>query len=338
MAFSLVAGCAVFLALATPTAAFAAARAPLATASSPAATPTPAPNGWYWPTDHVITGPTPAWLQFRDWYALSDKAWHVGWDDVLTYKHPVYALAWGRVMISSMRISGYGPGGGDGGAMVVRYRSADGTYFDALYGHIVIDLKSFPVGRRVSPGTLLATLNDYDPPHLHFGIHVGSGYPEPLKSTPAKFRGTVSILMGHTFEYSTNASGALIPQTYGFVDPAAFLRTHVPWVPPPSQLNSPRTPASSVRAGEVFETTGTLSPAERPCTSTVLVECQHLERGQWVTRATLHATTSNLSADRSGYSALAKLSRRGAWRLRAYVEGDLDFPTVRSAWTCVTAR
>jgi hypothetical protein len=309
--------------------------APLVTLSAPA-TPTATPNGWYWPTNHIVAAPAPGWLQYRPKQYSLGPAWHLAWDDVLTYKHPVYSLAWGRVVISRMDISGYGPGGGKGGAMVVRYRTADGKYFNALFGHIVIDLKKFPVGRIVSPGELLATLNNYKPAHLHFGIHLGVGDPKPLKTTPAKLRGTVGMLMGHSYEYTKNASGTLIPQTYGFVDPAGFLLKRKPWVAPPRILTAPVPPSRTVTTGCLFETSGTLCPAVASGGHTVVLQMEHLEKGRWVMRAKLPTTSATLTTSRTAYRAATRFSRTGSWRIRSMVTGDMDFATKYSAWTSLT--
>ena len=306
--------------------------------ATPAPTPTAAPNGWYWPTNHIVAAPAPGWLQYRPTQYAQDVAWHVAWDDILTRGAPVYSLGWGRVMISRMDVSGYGPGGTKGGAMVVRYQTTTGAYFDALYGHIVIDLKRVAVGTRVAPGQALATLNAYNPPHLHFGIHLGTGYAKPRTSTPESLKGTVSILMGHTYEYTKDASGTKVPYTYGFVDPVAFLLHHVPWVAPPKDLSRPLPGKSTVPMSVDFEATGTLAPAVKAGTRTVMMACEHMEGGKWVRRATFVGAAGTTSAGRTTYVTKARLTRKGSWRVRSYVVGGLDFPTAYSRWTRLTAR
>jgi hypothetical protein len=60
---------------------------------------------------------------------------------------------------------------------------------------------------------VLGNLNDYDPSHLHFGIHPGTDYP----SDENPWRGFI-----RETEYAT------ANDTYGWVDPIEFLETHAP--------------------------------------------------------------------------------------------------------------
>jgi hypothetical protein len=307
------------MALLVPSVAFAA-----TTASTPVPTPTPAPNGWYWPMNHVVKAKPPGWLQFRTWYSLSNKAWHLAWDDVLTVGRPVYSLGYGRVVISRMDISGYGPGGGKGGAMVVRYRGSNGTYFNALLGHIVIDLKKFPVGTLVSPGQVLAKLNAYDPPHLHFGIRQGTSFPSKLKSTPYAFRNTVSMLMGHTFEYTKDASGTMTPQTYGFVDPAAWLIARSPWVRIAARPARPVVP-KRVSHLTTFSVGGSFNASSVVEAVGVTVAGERYENHLWVRRAHWHGTIVNAGTGRTRYTARVRIAAQGTWRLTVQVPQTMDW-------------
>jgi len=309
-------------ALCGPTAAFA------ATTPSQFPTPTPAANGWYWPTNRIIKAPAPGWLQFRTWYKLSNKAWHLAWDDLLPAGSPVYSLGYGRVVISRMDISGYGPGGGKGGAMVVRYRTSAGRYFSALYGHVVFDPEKFPVGKLVKPGQVLATLNRYDPPHVHFGIRGGVGFPRPLSSTPDKFENTVSMLMGHTFEYSRNASGTMVPQTYGFKDPADFLITREPWLRVAPAPSRPKTP-SSARRGTAFRVSGSIAATGVACSAPVTIIGERRVGSTWVRSGHWHGTSSKATGP-APYSAIVKVSAAGTWRFTTTVPETMDWTAAAS--------
>jgi hypothetical protein len=230
-----------------------------------------------------------------------------------------------------MNISGYGPGGGKGGAMVVRYRTSDGTYFNALFGHIVIDLKKFPVGTLVRPGQLIATLNNYKPPHLHFGIHKGAASPKALASTPKKFKNTVSMLMGHTFEYTKDASGTMTPQVYGFVDPAAWLIGRSPWQrisPAPSRPAVPkRTSHAStfIVSGSVCASAGRLY---EPVSVTVVA--QRLVNGSWMRAGHWHGTISNPAKGAPRYNVRVHIATAGTWRLVVQTQETMD-------WTSASA-
>lgn len=298
-----------------------------------------APNGWYWPTGKVIAAPAPGWLQSRPTQYKLGPAWHVAWDDVASHKagDPCYALDWGVVVLSRMDVSGYGPGGGKGGAMVVRYDTSDGTYFNALYGHVVIDLKKFKVGTKVTPGEQLCTLNKYSPPHLHFGIHLGTGNPKPLPWTKPKFVSTVSMLMGHTYDTTKTASGKIVPETYGFTDPAGFLLNHTPWIAPPSSLTTPSVPATSAPKSS-FYGRGLLSPKRPAGSKNIQLICQHLENGKWVKKATFFATDVDATASHSSYVATAGLAMTGSWRVQALAPGNMDFPARQSGWAYLTIK
>lgn len=285
------------------------------TFAGPAWAVEPGVGGWYWPLghDHVSSGGS--WLQYRAWYA--DKpAWHVAYDDVGTWKQPVYAAADGVVLESRMNVGGYGPGATAGGAMVVGYRTADGIDFKALYGHV--EELRFSVGQNVRAGDVLCVLNNYAPPHVHFGIHLGTAYPTPSADDTAT--GYVGIMMGHSHESTVAPGGAVVPITYGWVDPVAFLSSHTPSAPPAPSLTMPR-PPRKVRARRAFTVTGYLAPRHAVHDRTVVVEAYRLERGLWVSRARVLAYNTT-SGSRTLYSARLRLTKRGTYLLRASVPGD----------------
>ena len=203
----------------------------------------PGTNGWYWPTGENITSHA-GWLEYRPWYP--DKVgWHLAIDICRPVGTPVYALTAGTVVESRNDVGGYGPGGGAGGAMVVRYAAADGFVFDALYGHL--DGIVFPKGARVAAGEVLAYMNNYNPAHVHFGIHPGTVYPSPVPEFPN--HDYVGIWMGHTHEYTpapnpiTGEPG--IPYTYGWADPVQFLNDHA--APPVSADTTPPVTTSDLK-------------------------------------------------------------------------------------------
>jgi murein DD-endopeptidase MepM/ murein hydrolase activator NlpD len=200
----------------------------------------PGANGWYWPTGQTITSHD-GWMQYRPWYT-EGVGWHLAIDICRPYGSPVHALSDGVVLESRLDVGGYGPGGGDGGAMVVAYTAADGTPFKALYGHIMDN--RFVKGQRVRAGDVLAWLNAYDPPHVHFGIHPGMAYPAPIPAFPnAKY---VGIWMGHTHEYSVDGAGVWHAEIYGWTDPVQFLNDHA--APPVTKDTTPPVTVSDVKA------------------------------------------------------------------------------------------
>lgn len=307
-----------------------------------AAAPKPAEaagrNGWYWPTGHGATSTGGGWLQHR-YYTVSGvrrEAWHLAWDDCGVVHEPVYSLGWGVVDFASMQVYGYGwnpithrPG--RGGAIVVKYRSSDGGYFKALYGHLDFDESSLPVGAVVRPGQQIAVTTAYSTvPHVHFGIHLGSEDPTP-PVTP--YTGSVSMLMGHTFQYTMRGT-AKVPTTYGFVDPVLYLNTHTPWVSPPATVSTPTVPAR-VPAMGAFRAYGTFSPGAAPGSRVVRIECQHLEGGAWVPGGVFSGITRNPSG--ATYTVPTRLALPGAWRVRAYAPTSVEWSAATSGWAYLTA-
>ena len=193
------------------------------------------PTGWYWPTGTNDTG---GWLGFMEWNEAYD-GWHLAQDFPLQQGKPVYALADGRVVLSSTTVSGYGPNRTPGGALVARFQTSDGDYFAALYGHIT----SPHATGEVEAGEILGYTNEYN--HLHFGIHPGY----ELAANP---------WMGYT-----HVEG----ETYGWVDPIQFLlnTSPVPLTPTPSPSPTPSlTPTPKPTPKPTTTPTPTNSPAPTP--------------------------------------------------------------------------
>ena len=107
----------------------------------------------------------------------------------------------------------------------VEHRLSDGTYFYALYAHIV---KSKNNGDHVNAGEQIGTIADYPPSgtgndHLHFGIRPAG----PLDSGWG--RGSLPA------NWNSNPDKNGLDRR-GFVAPYDFLSSHAPWggnpVPP----------------------------------------------------------------------------------------------------------
>ncbi|RLG05157.1 MAG: hypothetical protein DRN68_09005, partial [Thaumarchaeota archaeon] len=157
------------------------------------------PTGWYWPAG---SGETGGYLGFLEWNP-NYGGWHLGQDFKRDTGLPVYAIGDGEVIESRTDVTGYGPSGTKGGALVARFKTSTDEYFLALYGHLN---NPHPKG-EIKAGEILGYINEYSPSHLHFGIHPGYELP----TNPWR---------GYTYE-KTN--------TYGWVDPIQFLLTTSPY-------------------------------------------------------------------------------------------------------------
>ena len=195
---------------ATALAAPALAREATAIADTPAgqplsalAAPVVGSGSWYWPVGTERFGTMSGWLDPRG------GSYHVGQDMPASYGHAVVAVGAGTVWKAKADADGYGPGGGRGGAMIIIHTSATGAKFRALYGHI--QGLRYKDGERVAAGAVIATINGSSPTHLHFGIHLGSYYPD---GNP--YRGHVPMSWS---DYG------------GWVDPVRYLKTHPRIIP-----------------------------------------------------------------------------------------------------------
>ncbi|HSK47249.1 MAG TPA: peptidoglycan DD-metalloendopeptidase family protein [Coriobacteriia bacterium] len=159
-------------------------------------------GGWYWPVGYESFGTMSGWWDNRGY------CWHLAQDMRRTAGSPVYAVGSGTVL-ESKYVGGYGPGGSQGGAVVILHRTATGREFKALYGHLS-DLR-YDKGDNVGAGAVIGRINGSSPNHLHFGIHPGREYP----SDNNPFR-------GHTYSSSNN---------YGWVDPVRYLKTNPRLIP-----------------------------------------------------------------------------------------------------------
>ena len=182
------------------------------------------PTGWYWPAG---TGDVGGHLGFLDWNQKF-SGWHLAQDFKLDQGLPIYAIADGEVVLSRTDVGGYGRGGTPGGALVARFKTSAEEFFNALYGHI----DNPHAEGKVEAGQILGYANDYDPPHLHFGIHPGYELAENPWS-------------GYTHNES---------ETYGWVDPVQFLSNSTPRVIPeyPSFLILPLLAATTILAAFAY--------------------------------------------------------------------------------------
>ena len=127
---------------------------------------------------------------------------HIGVDISAVQGDPIYAVMDGTVYDARMNVGGYGYGGGQGGAIVIKHTNLQGGTFYALYGH----LQSLQVkaGDNVSKGQRIASIGPYNGTHLHFGVST------KLQSNP--WQGFVT------------PESAAIPD--GWVDPVSYLDTY----------------------------------------------------------------------------------------------------------------
>ena len=167
-------------------------------------------NGWILPTD---SGDHNKYVGFGARFEPSgvpnsQPSIHLGQDFEGNMGDPVYAIADGEVTESRTDISGYGPWGTKGGALVALFTASDGSQFKALYGHIN---SPHSVG-SVKAGDVLGFINEYNPSQLHFGIHPGKDYPSDN-----------NLWRGYIKESDYGEMGDL-----GWVDPIAFLERFAP--------------------------------------------------------------------------------------------------------------
>jgi hypothetical protein len=132
---------------------------------------------------------------------------HAGKDFDGNQGEPVFAVANGEVIKQNPYLTGYGPNGDPGGALIAQFKTSDGSVFRALYGHID---NPHELG-SIHAGEILGYINSYNPSHLHFGIHPGDKDPSDTKD----YRGFI-----RKDEYTGD--------THGWVNPLIFLNTYEP--------------------------------------------------------------------------------------------------------------
>jgi len=147
------------------------------------------PNGWLYPAGSSN-------YQYLSWlcYNSAFNGYHLAQDMANPQGDPVYAVDSGDVIYSSSCVGGYGgPSGGTcGGALVIQHRAKDGTWFTALYGHL-----DNPHGLgHVYFGDVIGYSNNWNPPHVHFGVRLGYGVAD---SNPYRgYTSSTSNLFGYT--------------------------------------------------------------------------------------------------------------------------------------------
>jgi Peptidase family M23 len=173
------------------------------------------PSGWYWPTGQGTGEPFCDYLRWLNTNPAFPGGFHLAQDmcnpptGTAVVGYPVYSIGDGDVVLSNPSVPGYGPNGTAGGAIVVRHRAADGTWFTALYGH----LDSLHAVGAVMAGQPIGISNAWNPPHVHFGIHLGFDIaaPEPYR--------------GYTYDSNCAVTPASC-ERWGFTDPMPFLLAH----------------------------------------------------------------------------------------------------------------
>lgn len=155
-------------------------------------------TGFVYPVDTKTTG------GYFGWLSKTGNSYHLGADLKIGVGAPVYAISDGVVVAVSWQ---YVSGQNQGGALVVKHRLSNGTYFTALYGHITPGKSNGAVvkaGERIGTITNCYTTQYGNVPHLHFEIH-----PNPnVIWTPA---------------YTSN-----LADLKGCVDPLSFLEANRP--------------------------------------------------------------------------------------------------------------
>ena len=147
------------------------------------------PNGWLYPagsSNYLYL----SWLCYNSAFS----GYHLAQDMANPQGDPVYAVDSGDVIYSSPCVGGYGgPSGGScGGALVIRHRAKDGTWFTALYGHLD---SPHPIG-HVYFGDIIGYSNNWNPPHVHFGVRLG---PDVADANPYRgYTPSTSSLFGFT--------------------------------------------------------------------------------------------------------------------------------------------
>jgi murein DD-endopeptidase MepM/ murein hydrolase activator NlpD len=268
------------------------------------ASPSKGTGGWYWPTGTEKLGSMDGYWVYRP----SNHSWHMAKDIATPQGHPVYAIADG-VVAESKGDAGYG------GVLVVWHKTGDGQKFLAVYGHI--NRKKLGKGAKVKAGQVIGKINSYN--HLHFGIHPGSKYPPDRNP-----------YRGHTYTAS---------QTYGWVDPIKFLRTHpafkvaciTPTLPLVTTISTLSTPTVlgvaadsvywSVPSGESSTTTFTCTlPSGEATPLADDAELPELDTTRYL------ATTSTASFalyDRMPVLTASYSTKRPAWKHDITVSGTL---------------
>ena len=132
-------------------------------------------TGFYYPRSSN-TGPYAGFLAqgcngAKDYFT---DEYHLGKDSWANFGEPVYAIADGTVIARSLH--GWDPNGKAGDsttninvALMILHKLANGTEFQALYGHIRTTLAD---GAKVTAGQTIGTIGDWNPTHIHFAVRI----------------------------------------------------------------------------------------------------------------------------------------------------------------------
>lgn len=167
-------------------------------------------SGWVQPVQYNSVG----CCQFMQGCgSLCDDHLGIDWM-VSSAGRPVYAMGTGYDVNYYSSAGSFGGCGVDGGALWIKHRKSNGSYFWALYGHTKNPVyTSLLPGQTIPAGMKVCEVANYDPccpsgpncPHLHFGIWDGTTYPSS------------------NWGYGTQRS---------FTDPVAFMQNTSPSDPP----------------------------------------------------------------------------------------------------------
>ncbi len=198
-------------------------------------------TGFYYPRSSNI-GPYSGFLAqgcngANDYFS---GEFHLGKDSWANLGEPVYAIADGTVIARSL--NGWDPNGRTGDstaninvALMILHKIANGTEFQALYGHIRTTLA---VGAQVTAGQTIGTIGDWPQTHVHFAVRISpSGNQKSLPS-------------GAWGRPSCSAWPSAID---GFIDPMAWITSQAPSNSgsssnPPAQLTLEQFAFKAIRA------------------------------------------------------------------------------------------
>ena len=138
------------------------------------------PTGFYPPTGDPVPAPSLRFLEQTDEATFAADPIHLGVDWPLKYGSPLYSIADGQIVLEGTGLAKYGGLALPGNALFVKYITASGQPFYALYAHIE-NMK--PVGTCVKRGEQIATVGHYyndkiDAPHIHFAVFFGEQLPD----------------------------------------------------------------------------------------------------------------------------------------------------------------
>jgi hypothetical protein len=123
------------------------------------------------------------------------------------------------------------------------------------------------------------------------------------------------------------APPAVQPVGAEYVGAASATLTITPHV----RLGTPKT-AAKVTSGKAVTVTGAIAPRQPAGKRGVRLVFERYDGAAWVAARTVPATVGLATATSSRYSAVVRLRRTGAWRVRAERPADTKFAGTESSW------